>query len=89
MPRKNDLWDKLAEAETIAGIGAPETLTDGWFHRSEYAEQRGLQVASATYRLEKLVSTGLLEKRRASVRVNGKLVQTRVYRLVEKKQQLP
>ena len=76
-----DMWDKLAEAESAAGVVTVTHLEDGWFTRIEYAKQRGLAATTAKDRLARLVKAGALETKVVTLRTGEGAPRTRVYRL--------
>lgn len=80
----SDMWDRLAEAEARCSVGAPETLSDGWFTAYDYQEQRKIRRGAARSRLESLVNAGELETKQARLMIGGQARSVRAYRLKDK-----
>ena len=78
-----DMWDRLSEVESAAGILVVDSLEDGWFTRVEYAKQRGIPSSTAKDRLARLVKAGALETKTLHLRTGEGCPKTRIYRIKE------
>ena len=83
MPPKNDMWNRLAEAESRHGIG-PDTLDASWFTRQQYQEKYGIGHSAAERRLKLLINAGELETKWAMLTSGGQSHRVHVYRLKDK-----